>query len=280
MHQHAYFNNVLLAAADTTIPAPSSAALYGKGVFTTIAIYNGRPFLWEKHWRRLSDNAANLGLNISEHSESNVQGSLVELLEANSVIHGRSRITFFDGSSSPVWRYESERKSSLLITTADFREMPKDFRLTISPYRVNSASPLAGIKSCNYLEKILALGEARDRGFDEAVQLNERGHVVSACLTNIFWLNAGRLYTPRLETGCVPGTTREFVMENLQCKETESGIKSIVSADAVFLTSAGLGVTQARQIDKRALPEIEHPITNMLSGFTNSAPDQSSECKL
>lgn len=266
MHEHTSRNNKIVAAADATIPAPSSAALDGKAVFTTVAIYRSQPFLWEKHWLRLCGDAAKLAIDISDYSESSVQGSLLATIEANNVTNGRARITLFDESSGGFWPYENRRRSSLLIMTADLRETPKNLRLAISPYRVNSASPLAGVKSCNYLEKVEALGEARNRGFDEAIQLNEYGHITSACMANIFWLKDGSLYTPGLKTGCMAGTMREFLMENLDCVEIEAGLGPLPGARAIYLTSAGIGIVSVSEFEGRKFDGSDHKILDLLEG--------------
>ena len=134
------------------------------------------------------------------------------------------------------------------MTTGDLREVPDKLRLTVSPFLVNSTSPLAGIKSCNYLENILALEEAKKRGFDEAVRLNERGEIVAACLANIFWRKNEQLFTPSLATGCLAGTTREFVLENETGFETKAGLEVLKNADEIFLTSAGLGICKISEL--------------------------------
>src|SRR5205085_8323098 len=136
-----------------------------------------------------------------------------------------------------------------LIMTADLSPPQSPIRLALSPHRLNSTSPLAGIKSCNYLENLFTLEEARARGFHEAVRLNERGEVASGCMSNIFWLTEKKLYTPELSTGCLPGTTREFVLENLECKEVSAGIDVLMDAESVFLTSAGLGIVKVSEIE-------------------------------
>jgi branched-subunit amino acid aminotransferase/4-amino-4-deoxychorismate lyase len=152
------FNHRILAADDAKISALSSAALYGSGVFTSLAVYNRKPFQWRKHWRRLTENAEKLNIRLaSEMTEETVQASLFELIKENNLIDGRARITFFDEAASEIWTFENARRTSLLITTGDFRPVPEEFRLTLSPYRINSKSPLAGVKSGNYLENLLAL---------------------------------------------------------------------------------------------------------------------------
>lgn len=260
MHENVIYNWQIYSGANAKINSVSSAALYGKGIFTTIAVYNAKPFLWEKHWQTLQANALKLNIDLSNYSEETLKNSLSEIIKKNAVENGRARITLFDESSSVIWPFETKRKTGLLITTADFLKTPKNFRLTVSPYLINSTSPLSGIKSCNYLEKILAHDEARKRGFDEAVCINERGEIVSALMANLFWLKDRKLFTPSLKTGCLAGTAREYVMENVECFEAENDLESVRNADTVFLTSAGIGVVQVAEFDGRMLEITSHAI--------------------
>src|SRR5436190_10806018 len=162
----------------------SRALLYGCGVFSTLRVSYGQPLFWEKHWRRLVDNAARVGIDLSEHSEAKTRHALDEIIATQNVLHGKARITFADDSPSDIWANESAKDTVLSIVTSGLRTHSNDFRLTISPYHINLGSPLLGIKSCNYLDKVLALDEARARSFDEAIQLNERGEVTSATMAN------------------------------------------------------------------------------------------------
>jgi branched-subunit amino acid aminotransferase/4-amino-4-deoxychorismate lyase len=242
----------------------SRAFLYGCGVFSTIRVLNGLPFLWEKHWRRLADNATRLRIDLSEHSEPKTRHALDEIIETERVSQGKARITFADESPSDIWTNESAKETVVSIVTSELRTLPDDFRLTISPYHVNLHSPLLGIKSCNYLDKIISLKEAKARGFDEAIQLNERREVTSAAAANIFWLRDNILCTPSLKTGCLPGTTREFVLENLECREIEVAVDTLDSAEAIFLTSAGLGIVQVAEFESRRFEKIRHPILELV----------------
>ncbi len=251
MHEFIFFDHNFKRAEESSISAVSSAALYGKGIFTTIAIYEGQLFLWEKHWRRLLDNAIKLHIDLSAYSEEMVKSSLLQLIEKNNFTNGRARITFFDESPSRIWDFETTKQTSFLITTADLREVKTDLRVCISPYLVNSTSPLAGIKSCNYLEHTFALEQAKLRGFDEAIRLNERGEIVSACMANIFWLTNGKLFTPSLSTGCLNGTTRQLLMEKFDVAEVEKDLKILESTEAIFLTSSGIGVIQIAEFNNR-----------------------------
>jgi branched-subunit amino acid aminotransferase/4-amino-4-deoxychorismate lyase len=251
MHEFVSFNCQIIPQESAFLPASSNAALYGKGVFTTVAVYNSKLFLWEKHWRRLTENSRKLRLDLSVLTEEIMKNSLFKIIGANNVRNGRARITIFDESASFIWQDNPVAKTNLLIQTADFRRAKKIYKLNISPFRVNSSSPLANVKSCNYLENLLAFEDAKARGFDEAIRLNERGEIVSACLANLFWKRKNTIYTPSLETGCLNGTTREFVTENFAVTETKAELNELYEADEIFLTSAGIGIAKVSALDNK-----------------------------
>jgi branched-chain amino acid aminotransferase len=238
--------------------------LYGKGVFTTIAIVEGLPFVWDKHWRRLTSNASALGMDLSFHSEGTVRDGLLELIAESEVSVGRARITFSDESASRIWSTHSERQTSLSTIVAERRPIPDNFKLTVSPHRINTTSPLAGIKSCNYLEHLLAFEQATNRGFHEAIRVNERGEIASACMANVFWERDGEFYTPSLKTGCQAGTTREYILENVACHEVEAEIEELERAERIFLTSAGLGVVAVAEFNSRQLDTSDHQLSRLL----------------
>lgn len=256
-------NSELLESA--SISALGQAAFYGKGVFTTLRVVDRTPFLWDKHWRRLKENADLLSIDVSDFPEQRVVDSLCALLERSEIRSGRARITFFDASIPDLWGGgDGIEGTSMLVTSAELLTPPREFRISRSTYIINSRSPLAGIKSCNYLERVIAKREARDQGFDECIQLNERGEITSASMANVFWIKDGRLFTPSLTTGCLAGTTREHVLENFECEEVEADGSVLDSADEIFLTSAGLGVMQVVEFEGRRLECTRHPILDLL----------------
>ena len=246
-----------------SISEHSNISLYGKGVFTTVAVCKGEPFSWEKHWQRLVRHSERIGLEISEHSSGSVRRVVSKEIERSGIVDGRVRVSFLDASSSEIWG-GNETGTLLSVLVGERRDLANEFKLGISEDLVCTASPLAGIKSCNYLEPLLTLGEAKNRGFDEAIRLNERGEITSACMANVFWHKAGRLYTPSLKTGCLAGTTREYILENLECDEVEAGIEELNRADEIFLTSAGIGVVQVAEFDRRKLAPADRQILRVL----------------
>ena len=259
MHPVIYLNKVMLEATQARVAPVSSAMLYGRGVFTTVAIYNGKPFLWPEHWRRLKDHAERLSVDCTGANEHNVGEALGKLVAVNQVRNGRARVILLARSGRDVWKPKKEgtRKTDLLIMTSEAQKVSAaGMSLAVSPYRCNTFSPLVGIRSLNYLEQMLSWEEAQARDFDEAVLLNERGEIVSATMANIFWVKDGTLHTPALSTGAIAGITRAAVIE-LASKQFIPVIEGVyelsdlTEADEIFLTSASLGVALVTTFDFR-----------------------------
>jgi branched-subunit amino acid aminotransferase/4-amino-4-deoxychorismate lyase len=274
MHTHVFLNERLLEASKARLAAVAGAALHGRGVFTTLAVHGGRPFLWPAHWARLREHARRAGVECP-FDEEETRDALARLIEKNGVERGRARITILARAASGPWAAEAgaeegkaaegeageagaagaTRCSDLLLMTGDARAVDEEsLALTVSPFRVNTHSPLAGLKTTNYLEHVMAWEEARGRDFDEGVVLNERGEVASATMANLFWVRQGTVHTPALATGALAGTTRARVIELAEgmavpVVEGVQDLRALADADEIFLTSAGLGVALVTTFD-------------------------------
>jgi 4-amino-4-deoxychorismate lyase len=259
MHPVIYLNRTMVEATKARVAPVSSAMLYGRGVFTTVAIYGGQPFLWPAHWERLHDNARRLNIDCSGFSEASVGESLQKLIAVNRVGNGRARVILLARSGRDFWRVgrPGGRQTDLLIMTADQQKVREaGLTLAVSPYRFNTSSPLAGIKTLNYLDHVLSWEEAQAREFDEAVMLNERGEIVSATMANLFWVKEGTVHTPTVSAGIYPGVTRAAVLDlaNKQFIPVLEGVfelGDLTEADEIFLTSASLGVAIVTTFDFR-----------------------------
>ena len=272
MHPVIYLNKSMVEATKARVAPVSSAMLYGRGVFTTLAIYNSEPFFWSKHWQRLTAHAKKLDVDYTGCTEKNVGEALQKLIAVNQVREGRARVIMLARSGRDIWKTKTPgtKKTDLLIMTGDPQKVSQNgLSLAVSPYRVNTSSPLAGIKSLNYLDHMLAKEEARSRDFDEAVVLNERGEIVSATTANIFWAKNGTVHTPNLSTGALAGITRECVIDiaNKHFVPLVEGVyemTDLVDADEIFLTSSGIGVAPVTTFDFRRYAIEPESIVNII----------------
>lgn len=260
MHPVIFLNKTMVEATKARVAPVSSAMLYGRGVFTTVAINNGAPFLWHEHWKRLQDHAERLDVHCEELTERGVGESLTKLISVNRVCEGRARVILLARSGRGIWKAKSAagaKNTDLLILTGEAQKVSQSgMTLAVSPYRCNTFSPLAGIKSLNYLDHVLAWEEAQAREFDEAVVLNERGEIVSTTMANIFWVKDGTAYTPTLSTGALAGVTRAAVIDlagkhSIPLIEGVHELGDLTEADEIFLTSAGVGVAIVTTFDFR-----------------------------
>lgn len=264
-----FYNGNFISADEAILSPTSLAALYGKGVFTTIAVYRSELFGWEKHQTRLLKDAVAIGLDVSGIDWLSIKDAMLKTIEHNGLVNGRIRVTLFDETPAAMWFSDGKTKISVMINAGAFRPLPESFILGISPYRINSSSPLAGLKSCNYLENLVAINEAKANGADEAVRLNERDEVAGGCMSNIFWSKGGQLFTPHLTTGCLAGTTREFILENMECSEVAVRVDELNDANSIFLTSAGIGVVRVNIFNRRTLENSNHDILELLLGLNH-----------
>lgn len=259
MHPVIYLNKTMVEATKARVAPVSSAMLYGRGVFTTLAIYNSQPFLWSNHWQRLTAHAKKLDVDFTGCNEKNVGDALHKLIAVNQVREGRARVIMLARSGRDIWKMRAPgtKKTDLLIMTGEPQKVaPNGLSLAVSPYRTNTVSPLVGIKSLNYLDHVLSWEEAQSRDFDEAVVLNERGEIVSATTANLFWARNGTLHTPALSTGALAGITRECVIEIankhfIPLLEGNYEMTDLTDADEIFLTSSSLGVAPVTTFDFR-----------------------------
>lgn len=275
MHPVIYLNRTMVDAAKARIAPVSSAMLYGRGVFTTVAIYNGKPFLWPQHWARVLDHGERLGVDCSDCTERGVGEALRKLIAVNNVRNGRARVILLARSGRDFWKAKlpGGRKTDLVIMTGEAQKPPQPgMTLAVSPHRFNTFSPLAGIKSLNYLDHVLSWEEAQSREFDEAVMLNERGEIVSATMANIFWVKDGTIYTPTVSTGALAGITRAALIELagkhfIPVIEGIHELADLTEADEIFLTSASLGLAIVTTFDFRQYSITESSLSLRLRGL-------------
>jgi len=244
-----YLNGKVVPKEKAVIFCLDPGFLYGFGVFETIRVDEGRALFLKEHIERLRNNAAVLGM----HIERNLVVRIKSLLKKSALKSARIRINVWKGIS----------RSNTLIFIQEFFPYPEEvyeqgFKAVISRFRVNEFSVIPRIKSMNYLPNILARYEAEEKGADEAILLNTRGFIAEGSRSNIFLIKGGRLLTPPLSSGCLPGITRKVVI-NLARK---NGIKILQKditpdylfrADEVFITNSLLKIMPITSINNRRI---------------------------
>lgn len=120
---------------------------------------------------------------------------------------------------------------------------PIELTAGVSDIRINQHSPIVGYKTGNYLEKLLALTYAHQKGWGEALQFNLNDHLCSAVMGNVFLVSKGQWVTPALQEGCLPGIMRQQIMQQKNAQEI-MGITydTVKSADNIYVSSCLKGL--------------------------------------
>ena len=222
---------------DTRIDLAGSGARHGEGLFETIRVRDGAPRRLEAHLQRLAGGARFLGLEPPPEPEA-VRAFLAAPCA---------------GLASGVLRLLAvDRK--LLVTVAPWVPEPGPVALGLCALtRRCSASPLNRFKTLSYLENRIMAREAAERGLFEVVALNEHGRLTDGARTSLFVVLAGRMLTPPVAEGALPGVARRCLLEAGLAREAGLVPEDLARADAALLTNALRGAMPVRAAEGRAL---------------------------
>jgi branched-subunit amino acid aminotransferase/4-amino-4-deoxychorismate lyase len=120
--------------------------------------------------------------------------------------------------------------------------------------RLDSAGPLAGLKSLSYQAQRLAAARAERAGAFEALLVNEHGRLVEGSRSNLVVALAEGLLTPPLSDGCLAGTVRRRLLEAGRIAEGPLTPKALARARGIFLLNSLIGVLPVGSLDGRPVP--------------------------
>jgi branched-chain amino acid aminotransferase len=239
-----YLNGAIVPPDFARIDPADRGFTLADGLFETLRAYAGKPFRLEDHLVRLETSAQALGIPLLFDAVM-IAEAVVELLEANALTEGDAaiRITATRGTGPRGLLPPDEVKPTLLITTTAYPPLPDSCSAAVVEIRRNEGSPLSRMKSLGYLDNVLATREAAESGAEEAILLNNAGRVAGAARANVFAVRDGRLLTPPLSDGVLPGIARRVVLElaaGLKIPTEEASLSSadLAGAAEVFLTNS------------------------------------------
>lgn len=277
MSERVFLNGELVAAEAARVPLDDRAVLFGESAFETVRAYRGKPFRMDRHLARLTESCRLLRLALPLEPDAIARGALA-VLAANGLDAAeaaRVRVTVTGGPSAEVKGLVRPGPAGLFITARPYAGPPAQWHdgitVVISGIKRNSSSPLSSLKSGNYLDSLLARQEALDRGADDAVMLTTAGNLSEATSSNLFMVKDGKVLTPNLGCGFLPGVTRETVIElchalSLPLEAVMGGPELLMAADEVFLTNSMVELLPvARIVARRVGDRCPGPVTARLA---------------
>jgi branched-chain amino acid aminotransferase len=264
-------NGLIADGARAAISVFDHGFLYGEGVYETIRTYNGEPFLFDRHLRRLRASAEMIALDVPFTDHEFLQRSIDTMNAAdlgrrtdNSYAEAYIRILFTRGIGDLTYDPAATPHPSVVVIVKPLPVTPEEqYRRGVKVSMVDiirnhprSVNPL--IKSNNLLNNALCMQQAIRKGGVEGVFRNYRGELSECSQSNLFIVADGTVRTPALDAGLLAGITRAFVFElgasaGLAVEEAALRDQDLLDADEAFFTSTTKELMPIVQVDDRTI---------------------------
>lgn len=270
---YAFFRGEYVPLSEAKVSIMTHALHYGTGVFEGI----------RGNWN--DEKQATHIFRMREHYERLLKGCRLLMIDLPYTLEDLCKITVElverCGFTSDIYIRPLAYKSAELVANLKLQDLENDFCLMTMPFgnylwaealrcctsswrRIDDPMIPARFKiSGVYVNSILAKTEATLAGFDEAIILNQDGHVCEGSGENIFLVIDGKLYTPPIEDNVLPGITRDAVIQLAQNEmglgvvETHIDRSQIYVADECFLTGTAAHLTPVIEVDNRRIADGE-----------------------
>lgn len=257
-------NGRITPARDAVISVLDHGFLYGEGVYETLRTYHRRPFLYDRHTRRLRRSARMIELPVPFTDEE--LAAQIRDTQALAKIDGEAyiRVLLTRGVGELTYDPRATPNPSVVIIVKPQVDPPveaydKGVRVVIVDVVRNhpdTVNPM--IKSNNLMNSALAAQEAIKQGAFEGVMRNYRGELTECTTANLFIVKHKAALTPPLEAGLLPGITREFLFDigrdmAVDVREQTLRDADLFDADEAFLTSTTREVVPITTVNDRAI---------------------------
>jgi len=249
-----WFDGTLVAADSLCAPLTTHALHYGSGVFEGIRCYatvdgGAAVFRLPEHLERMRKGAEILGMGFDFEQ---VTGAVIDVLRANRMRDAYVRPLAWCGTGSIGLDVASLSKHLMVATFPTGVHLANDkVKLGVSSWRRNPASSLPPLKLCGaYVNSILAKAEAKGRGFDEALFVDEGGNVVECTGANVFMVKSGGVVAVE-HADALPGVTRNTLLTLIGATSRMVSLEELRDADEVFVCGTAAEVTSIAELDGR-----------------------------
>jgi len=262
--QNTWMDGQIVPWEDSRIHVYTDAVLRGASVFEGLRAYRSADgddlllFRVPDHMHRLFDTSMRfLRMRAPYTADELVQGA-IDLLRANEVRDdAHVRVVVYFGEAEVGRELDTDTGAFILaFSRPQSPRVTKGVRATLSPWRRLSDSAMSPrVKaSANYLNGRVVGADARAKGFDTAVMLNEHGRVSEGPGQNVFLVRDGVLITPRTTDAILEGVTRTTVLRlahdlGIPVEEREVDPTELYVADELFFAGTAWEVTPVVDID-------------------------------
>lgn len=265
-----YFGGEYMPLREARIGILTHALHYGTGVFEGVRAHWDEPaqelFVMRpiEHFERWKLNCGILRIEVPASPEE-LCAITTELMRRNGLrtnVYVRP-IAYKSAERVGVSTDDQDSWAIVALPFGDYLHAENGLHAGVSSWRriEDNAIP-ARAKICGaYVNSALATDEVRRNGFDEAIFLNESGHVAEGATCNIFMVRKGKLITPSVTENVLEGITRDSIMElaqrelGLQVVERPIDRSELYMCDELFLTGTAVGIAPIVRVDHRPVKD-------------------------
>ena len=264
--KYVWFDGKFVLGTRANVPVTTHAIHYGTSIFEGIRAYwntkNLFIFRLKEHVKRFrnSGNFYHISLNFSDKQ---IENAIINLCRKNRLRKScYIRPFYFVGQYGINLHITKKAPTHVAIITFPFGDLfnKNGISATISKWRKFSdmSTPTQAKMGGNYLNSILATQDAKQRGFDEAILLDQSGDVSEAPGENIFLVKNNELITPPLNSSALDGITRKSIITiakdmGLKSKVRKVSKNELKLADEIFLSGTAAEITPIIKIDKKRI---------------------------
>lgn len=258
-----WLDGAVMDAESARVPVFDRGFLYGDSVYEVLRTFGLRPHALDEHLDRLEGSARRIGMRIPERAL--IARAIDEAARATGEPEAYLRVIVTRGAGPINLDPASVDEEPRLVVLALPLKLPE-----ATLYRDGASATIVGarrnapgsvdpqVKSGNYLNSVLALAEARQRGAYEALMCDGVGRIAEGASSNLFVVSGGRIVTPPLSVGLLEGITRRHVIQlaraaGIPVDEASVWPSDLRRADEAFITSSVRGVMPIVRIDEYAV---------------------------
>lgn len=256
----AHYQGRIVPLDQVQVPALDRGFLFGDGVYEVLRVYQGRPWLEQEHWDRLTRSLAEI--RIPRVDLANLRKRMHETIAAGPFGESMVYIQITRGSAPRrKHAFPAEIRPLELLWVEDYDDGATAARrktgvsvITYPDLRWHRCD----IKSTNLLANILANQASAEKDAAEALLVLPDGTLSEGSHSSFFWVSRGVLYTTPVKDNILPGITRQFLCglaarEGIACQEAHLSAKDVFGVDELFLSGTTSEVLPISRVDDRPI---------------------------
>jgi len=265
-----YVNGEILERSKATISPFDHGYMYGLGLFETMRIYNGHPFLLDDHLSRLQSGLSLLNIEWT-YSKEDVLTILNELLQKNNLQNAYVRLNVSAGVGEIGLQVEAYTHPSFIVYVKPMpdKKTPLVKEGVILETKRNTPESNERLKSHHYLNNILAKREVGNDMNKEGIFLTKEGFLAEGIVSNLFFVKGKTVFTPAIETGILNGITRQFICKLLSAKgifvkEGFFTLSELLESEEIFMTNSIQEIFAIHKVGEKEFKTGEQTLTYTL----------------